>query len=63
MSTQTVTQLPLSFREMRRDDLIGDGQGSQRRTSALLGDFTRTPYFAGEERTGVWMERSVSHIS
>jgi hypothetical protein len=49
VSTQTITQLPLGFREVRRDDLISDGQGSQRGPSPLLGDFARTPYLASEE--------------
>jgi hypothetical protein len=48
---------------MRRDHLIGYSQSRQGGTRALLGDFAGTPYFAGEERTGAWMERSVSHIS
>gem|GEM_PF-6440150 len=63
MSTQTITQFPLYFCEVRRDDLFGDSQRRQRRTCALLGDFTGTPYFASEEGASIGMKRSVGHIS
>jgi hypothetical protein len=55
MSTQTITQFPLYFCEVRRDDLISDGQSRQRGPSPLLGDFARAPDLASEERASVGM--------
>jgi hypothetical protein len=63
MSTQTVTQLPLNFREMRREDLLGDGQSRQRGPSPLLGYFTCSPDLTSEEGASIGMKRGVGHIS
>jgi hypothetical protein len=63
VSAQTISKFPLSFRKVRRDDLISDGQSRQRGPSPLLGDFTCTPYLTGEEGTGVRMKRGVGHVS
>jgi hypothetical protein len=44
---EAIPQLTLSFGKVRRDDLIGDSQGSQRRLGALLGDFARATNLTG----------------
>ena len=49
VGTETISKFALGFREVRRDDLFGDGQSRQRGPSPLLGDFTCSSDLAGEE--------------